>query len=89
MLRLAVSEKFKIEVSTTKLANAKSRPPAIRAARASPSVKRKRQKTTAAESSSIKLSPPKANIPGLREVQAVPRETMASTLIQISVTTWS
>src|SRR5260370_14043084 len=79
--------KFKIEVSTTKPANAKSKPPAIRAARASASVKRKRQNTTAAESNSIKLSPPKANSAGLCEVQAVPREMMASILIQMSVMT--
>jgi hypothetical protein len=47
--------KFKTEVSTTKPANAKSKPPAIRDARASPNAKRKRQNTTAAESSSISV----------------------------------
>jgi len=66
-----------------------SKPPAIRAARASPNVKRKRRNTTAAESSSIKLSPPKANSAALCEIQAVPRDTMASTFIHMSVMTWS
>src|SRR4029077_6148488 len=56
---------------------------------ASSKSKRKRQSTTAAESSSIKLSPPKANSAGLCEVQAVPRETRASTVIQTSVMTWT
>src|SRR6266446_8172041 len=68
-------KKVKIEVTTTKPASAKSKPPAIRAACVSPSAKRKRQNTTAAESSSIKLSPPKASNAGLCEVQAVPRDT--------------
>jgi hypothetical protein len=52
-------------------------------------IDRKRQKTTAAESSSIALSPPKASRAGLRDVQAAPSETAASTLIQIIVNTWS
>src|SRR5260370_2625765 len=79
--------KFKTEVSTTSTARAKSRTPAIRAARASLGVNRKRQNTTAAESSSIKLSPPKASRAGLCEVQAVPSETTASTVIQTMVRT--
>jgi hypothetical protein len=56
-------------------------------ARASLSVNRKRQNTTAAESSSIKLSPPKAGSAGLREFQAVQRETAASTVLQTMVGT--
>src|SRR5713226_4149775 len=81
------------ETKVTYAARAKSKPPAIRAARFSvsegPEVDRKRQKTTAAESSSIALSPPKARRAGLRDVQAAPSETAASTLIQIIVNTWS
>jgi hypothetical protein len=52
-------------------------------------VKRKRKNTTAAESTSIKLSPSKANSAGLCEIQAVPEETTASKLLQMSVMTWS
>src|SRR5712692_1503671 len=83
------------ETKTTYAARAKSKPPAVRAARFSVSegleVDRKRQKITAAaaESSSIALSPPKARRAGLRDVQAAPSETAASTLIQIIVNTWS
>src|SRR5712692_1610835 len=81
------------ETKTTYAARAKSKPPAIRAARFSVSegleADRKRQKTTAAESSSSALSPPKARRAGLRDVQAAPSETAASTLIQMIVNTWS
>ena len=79
--------KFKTEVSVTRPASAKSKTPAIRAARDSMRPNRKRHNTTAAERSSIKLSPPKANRAGLCEVQAVPSETTASTVIQIMVRT--
>ncbi len=79
--------KFRTEVSITSPANAKRKTPAIRAARASLSWNRKRQNTTAAESSSIKLSPPKAMRAGLCELQAAPSETTASTVIQTMVRT--
>jgi len=81
------------ETKTTYAATAKSRPPAIRAARFSVSegleVDRKRRKTTAAESSSFALSPPKAGRAGLRDAHAATSETAASTLIQIIVNAWS
>src|SRR5580692_7794971 len=66
--------RFRAEVNTTNAARITSNTPARRAARVSFSVNRKRQKTTAAESSSIKLSPPKANSAGLCDLQAALRE---------------
>ena len=79
--------RFKTEVSTTSPASVKSNAPAIRAACASLKANRKRQKTTAAESSSTKLSPPKARRAGLWELQAVPRESAASSVIHKIVNT--
>src|SRR5258708_21958719 len=80
------------EVTPTNTARTMSKTPAIRAARSSvregSALDRKHQRTTAAESSSIALSPPKARSAGLCAIQDATRETSASTLIHQIVNIW-
>jgi hypothetical protein len=79
----------KTEVRATNAPRTKSKPPAIVAARCSSwsprDGERNRQSTTAAESSSTALSPPKPRRAGLRAIHAAPNDAAASTVIQTSV----
>src|SRR3989442_405151 len=79
------------ELTMTKAATTKSKPPTERAANFSASaewdLERNRQRTTIAENSSIALSPPNPRRAGLRAIQAAASATMASTVIQAIVST--
>src|SRR5437879_5580583 len=85
--------RLRTEVIAMKTARIASRAPAIRAAYFSVNsgleLERKRQETTAAERSSIVLSPPNPSRAGLRALHAAARETTASTIIQAIVNLWS